>query len=219
MGRKVNPISYRIGVNKKWLANWYTTKNFGDNLVKDFQIRKFLDVKLHFTGVDRIEIERSRGLTDITIHTSRPGIVIGHKGEGITKLQKELAKLTKDKIKVDIKEIKKPEIHAQLMAEQIAYQLERRAHFRRAMKQVLDDITRNSEVLGVKIRIKGRLGGSEIARSETVNYGSLPLQTLRADIDYGFALARTKFGSIGVKVWINKGEIEQPKETDKEETV
>ncbi len=206
MGRKINPISHRIPIRKNWQSNWFSQKDYGKYLVADLLIRKHIDQKLRHAGVGRVEIGRSRGSIDITIFTSRPGIVIGHKGEGVERLQGELKKIGGGKIKLNIKEIRKPEIWAQIMAEQLAYQIERRIHFRRAMKQTLEEIQRNPQVQGAKVKISGRLGGTEISRSEYLTEGSLPLQTLRADIDYGQALARTKYGSIGIKVWINRGE-------------
>jgi small subunit ribosomal protein S3 len=201
-------------LKKNWQSNWFSSKNYGKNLQEDLKIRDFIKKKLQHASVARVEIGRSRGIVEIIVFSSRPGVVIGRKGEGVERLQKELAKITKEKTKIDIKEIRKPEIWAQIMAGQLVYQLERRMAFRRAMKQVLEEIMRNSQIQGARVKIKGRLGGTEIARSESLTEGSIPLQTLRADIDYGFALARTKFGSIGVKVWINRGESKEQREKE-----
>jgi len=212
MSRKVNPTSYRLATRKKWQANWFSSKFFGKYLTSDLKIRKYIDDNLRHAGINNVEIERNRNEVSVTIFTSRPGIVIGHKGEGINKVKTALSKLDEGKIKVNVKEIRKPEIHAQIMAEQVAYQIEKRAPFRRVLKNIMGEIRRNPQALGAKLRISGRLGGTEISRAEHIEEGSLPLQTLRADIDYGFALARTKFGSIGCKVWINRGEYKEDKE-------
>jgi small subunit ribosomal protein S3 len=206
MARKVNPISYRIPINKNWSSKWFSDKNYGDKLQKDIEIRKHIESQYIHAGIGRIEIKRSRGMVEVVILTSRPGIIIGHKGSGIEKLKKNLDKIVDEKLKVDVKEIRKPEVWARVMAEQVAYQIENRIAYRRAMKQVLGEIMRNPQIEGAKIQVSGRLNGAEIARREHISEGSLPLQTLRADIDYSSILAKTKFGSIGVKVWINRGE-------------
>jgi small subunit ribosomal protein S3 len=208
MSRKVNPVSQRLPIKKNWKSNWYSEKGYGDKLQQDFEIRDLIENQFRLAGIGRVEIKRSRGLIDVTIFTSRPGIVIGHKGSGVEKIKKELNKITDEKVKLNVKEIRKPETWARVMAEQVAYQIERRIAYRRAMSQVLSEITRNPQVRGAKINVAGRLNGSEIARSEYVAEGSLPLQTLRADIDFAQVLAKTKFGSIGVKVWINRGEFD-----------
>jgi len=209
MARKVNPISYRIPTNKNWCSKWFSQNDFGGKLQEDIKIRKHIDSQFIYAGIGKIEIKRSRGVVEVAIYTSRPGILIGHKGSGIEKLKKSLDGLTKEKIKVDVKEIRKPELWARCMAEQVAYQIERRIAYRRAMKQIMEEVMRNSQVQGAKIQVAGRLNGAEIARTEHISKGALPLQTLRADIDFSRVLARTKFGSIGIKVWINRGEIKK----------
>jgi len=217
MGRKINPISHRIPVRRSWRANWFSDKKYGQYLQQDLKLRNYLEKRLHHAGIGRIDISHRRGLLEATIFTSKPGIVIGHKGAGIEEIQKGAVTKVGKRIKLNIKEIRKPEIWGQIMAEQLAYQLEKRINFRRAMKQILEEIGRNPEVQGAKVKISGRLGGNEISRSEQISQGSLPLQSLRIDIDYGFALARTKYGSIGVKVWINRGEYKQKSKVDSSE--
>jgi small subunit ribosomal protein S3 len=207
MGQKVNPHGLRIGIIKDWDTKWYANdKNFGDLLVEDVKVRKFIKKKLYISGVSRIEIERAANKLKLNVNTAKPGLVIGKGGTGIEELRKEIELMTGKNVLINITEIKKPEIEAQLVAENIASQLEKRISFRRAMKQAM---TRSMKlgVKGIKTAVAGRLGGAEIARTEHYHEGSIPLQTLRADIDYGFAEADTTYGKIGVKVWIYKGEV------------
>ena len=207
MGQKVNPIGFRVGVYKTWKSRWYADKKqYADLLHEDIKIRSIVKKKLYFTGVPKIIIERASNKCRIKIFTARPGIVIGRKGAEIEKLKEELAKVTQKEIQVDIEEVKTPELEAQLVAENVAQQLEKRVSFRRAMKKAVSS-TMSLGAQGMKIRCAGRLGGAEIARVEGYKEGKVPLHTLRADIDYGFAEAGTTFGLIGVKVWICKGEI------------
>jgi small subunit ribosomal protein S3 len=207
MGQKVNPHGLRIGIIKDWDTKWYANdKNFGDLLVEDVKVRRFIKKKLYISGVSRIEIERAANKLKLNVNTAKPGLVIGKGGTGIEELRKEIELMTGKNVLINITEIKKPEIEAQLVAENIASQLEKRISFRRAMKQAM---TRSMKlgVKGIKTAVAGRLGGAEIARTEHYHEGSIPLQTLRADIDYGFAEADTTYGKIGVKVWIYKGEV------------
>ena len=207
MGQKVNPHGLRVGVIKDWDSKWYAEKDFSDNLVEDYDIRKFLKNKLYSAGVAKIEIERASDRVKIIIHTAKPGVVIGKGGEEIEKTKKELAKIIGNKkIVVDIKEVKRPDKDAQLVAENIALQLENRVSFRRAMKSTMSR-TMKSGAKGIKTAVSGRLGGADMARTEFYSEGTIPLQTLRADIDYGFAEADTTYGKLGVKVWIYKGEV------------
>lgn len=207
MGQKVNPHGLRVGIIKDWDSRWFASdKTFGDTLVEDFKIRKFLKKLLYDAGVPRIEIERKANRILITIHTAKPGIIIGKGGSEIEKLKKKLAALTGKIVNVNIVEVKRPEINAQLVAENIASQLEKRISFRRAMKQAMGR-SMKAGAKGIKTAVSGRLGGAEIARTEHYHEGTIPLQTLRADIDYGFAEADTTYGKIGVKTWIYKGEI------------
>lgn len=207
MGQKVNPISIRLGVNRTWDSRWFATKNFGDLLHEDLKIRKFLTKKLgQQAGVARIVIERPAGIARVTIHSAKPGIIIGKKGADIDSLRTALGKMTKSEVSLNIIEIRKPEIDAKLVAENIANQLERRVMFRRAMKRAVQSAMRLG-ALGIRINCGGRLGGAEIARMEWYREGQVPLHTLRADIDYGVATAFTTMGTCGVKVWIYKGEI------------
>jgi small subunit ribosomal protein S3 len=215
MGQKVNPHGLRVGVIADWDSNWYAESDFADNLVEDYNIRKFLKKKLYSSSVSKIEIERAADKVKVTVHTAKPGMVIGKGGEGIEKLKAEVAKLTKGKLNLEIKEIKRPDGNAQLVAESIAQQLENRVSFRRAMKSCMSRSMKSNFVSGIKISVSGRLGGADMARKETYNEGTIPLQTLRADIDYGFAEADTTYGKVGVKVWIYKGEI-LPKKNKKE---
>ena len=201
MGQKVNPHGLRVGVIKDWDSKWYAEKDFADNLVEDNQIRKFLKKRLYSAGVSKIEIERASERVKVTVYTAKPGVVIGKGGAEIEKVKAELAKYTTKKLVVDIKEIKKPDKDAQLVAENIAQQLENRISFRRAMKSCMSR-TMKSGALGVKTAVAGRLGGADMARTEFYSEGTIPLQTLRADIDYGFAEADTTYGKVGVKVWI-----------------
>ena len=206
MGQKVNPHGLRVGVIKDWDSRWYAEKDFADNLVEDYNIRKFLKKKLFASGVSDIEIERASDRVRVIVHTAKPGVVIGKAGAEIEKLKKDLGKYTDKKVFIDIKEIKRPDREAQLVAENIAQQLENRTSFRRAMKSAMQR-SMKSGVLGIKTCCAGRLGGADIARSEFYSEGTIPLQTLRADIDYGFAEADTTYGKVGVKVWIYKGEV------------
>ena len=206
MGQKVNPHGLRVGVIKDWDSKWYADAEFSDYLVEDYNIRKFLKKKLYSAGVSKIEIERASDRVKVIIYTAKPGVVIGKGGAEIEVTKKELAKLTDKKVMVDIKEIKRPDRDAQLVAENIAQQLENRVSFRRAMKSCVGR-TMKSGAMGIKTCCSGRLGGADIARAEFYSEGTIPLQTLRADIDYGFAEANTTYGKVGVKVWIYKGEI------------
>ena len=206
MGQKVNPHGLRVGVIKDWDSKWYADAEFSDYLVEDYNIRKFLKKKLYSAGVSKIEIERASDRVKVIIYTAKPGVVIGKGGAEIEVTKKELAKLTDKKVMVDIKEIKRPDRDAQLVAENIAQQLENRVSFRRAMKSCMGR-TMKSGAMGIKTCCSGRLGGADIARAEFYSEGTIPLQTLRADIDYGFAEANTTCGKVGVKVWIYKGEI------------
>lgn len=207
MGQKVSPHGLRVGVIKNWDSRWFVRKKDYKNLVfEDYRIRKFLKMKLYQSGIDKIEIERSATRIKINIHCSKPGIVIGKGGNEIAKLKVELENMLKGKVYVNIVEVKTPERKAQLIAESVAFQLERRISFRRAMKQSISKAM-FAGVKGIKIRVAGRLGGADIARSEVYHEGTIPLQTLRADIDYGFSEANTTYGKIGVKVWVYNGEI------------
>lgn len=206
MGQKVNPHGLRLGIIKTWDAKWYAGKDYANNLHEDLKIRKFLKQKLYASGISQIETERAANRTKVTIHTAKPGMVIGRGGSGIEELRKNLKALTGKAIDVNIAEIKHAEMSATLVAENIASQLERRIAFRRAMKQSVGRTMRMG-AKGIKIMCGGRLGGAEIARSESTREGSIPLHTLRADIDYGTAEAHTTYGRVGVKVWIYKGEI------------
>ena len=206
MGQKVNPHGLRVGVIKDWDSKWYAEADFADFLVEDYNIRTYLKKKLYAAGVSKIEIERASDRVKIIIHTAKPGVVIGKGGAEIEKLKAELQKLVSKKLIVDIKEVKRPDRDAQLVAENIAAQLENRVSYRRALKSTMSR-TMKSGALGIKAAVAGRLGGADIARSEFYSEGTIPLQTLRADIDYGFAEADTTYGKLGVKVWIYKGEI------------
>ncbi|NOQ85651.1 MAG: 30S ribosomal protein S3 [Deltaproteobacteria bacterium] len=203
MGQKVHPIGFRLGVNKTWISRWYAENNFGKLLQEDLAIRKFLKKKLYQAGISKIEIERATKKMRINIFTSRPGIVIGRKGSEIDLLKKELQSITDKETSINIHEVKRPEIDAQLVAENVALQLVRRVAFRRAIKRSVSTALKMG-ALGIKISCAGRLGGAEIARREWYREGGVPLHTLRAHIDYGFAEALTTYGLIGVKVWINK---------------
>ena len=206
MGQKVNPHGLRVGIIKDWDSRWYAEKDFADYLVEDHEIRTYLKKRLYNAGVSRMEIERASDRVKIVIYTAKPGVVIGKGGSEIEKVKGELARFTDKKLIIDIKEIKRPDKDAQLVAENIAQQLENRISFRRAMKSCMSR-TMKSGALGVKTAVAGRLGGADMARTEFYSEGTIPLQTLRADIDYGFAEADTTYGKIGVKVWIYKGEI------------
>ena len=207
MGQKVNPHGLRVGVIKDWSAKWYADKsNFADFLVEDNTIRTYIKKKLYSAGIDKIDIERMSKRVRIHVYTSKPGIVIGKGGSSIDALRKEVEKLTTSKVSINIVEVKRPETSAQLTAENIALQLENRVSFRRAMKQAIGKAQKFG-AKGIKVGCSGRLGGAEMARTEHYSEGTIPLQTLRADIDYGFAEADTTYGKIGVKVWIYKGEV------------
>jgi len=206
MGQKVNPHGLRVGIIKDWDSKWYAESDFADCLVEDHEIRKYLKKRLYSAGVSTIEIERASDRVKVIIHTAKPGVVIGKGGAEIEKLRADLQKKISKKLIVDVKEIKRPDKDAQLVAENIAAQLENRVSFRRAMKSAMSR-TMKSGALGIKTAASGRLGGADMARSEFYSDGTIPLQTLRADIDYGFAEANTTYGKVGVKVWIYKGEI------------
>ncbi|MFP3980845.1 MAG: 30S ribosomal protein S3 [Desulfobacterales bacterium] len=208
MGQKVNPISMRLGINRTWSSRWYASKGYANYVYEDHKIRRFLKKKLYHAGISRIEIERSSKRIKLRIFASRPGIVIGKKGAEIEALKKELEKLVSAEVMVDIQEVRKPELDAQLVAENVANQLVRRVAFRRAMKRCVSSAMRFG-AKGIKIICSGRLGGAEMARIEWYKEGRIPLHTLRADIDYGLAVAETTYGTIGVKVYIFKGEILQ----------
>ena len=207
MGQKVNPHGMRVGVIKDWDSRWFAEgKDFSDNLVEDYNIRKFLKKKLEAAAISKIELERAADRLRVIIYTAKPGVVIGKGGAEIDKLKAEIQKFTTKKLLVDIKEIKRPDKDAQLVAESIAAQLENRVSFRRAVKQAIQR-TMRAGALGIKASVGGRLSGADIARTEFYSEGTIPLQTIRADIDYGFAEADTTYGKLGVKVWIYKGEV------------
>ncbi|NLV92193.1 MAG: 30S ribosomal protein S3 [Firmicutes bacterium] len=207
MGQKVNPIGFRVGVIRDWDSKWHANrKSYAEFLHEDLRIRKLIKERFYTAGISRVEIERAANRVKINIHTGRPGMVIGRGGSEVDKLRKDLESATGRQIQINIVEVKRPETDAQLVAENIAFQLERRISFRRAMRQALQRAM-NLGAKGTKIAVAGRLGGAEIARTEWISEGSIPLHTLRADIDYGFAEANTTYGKIGVKVWIYKGEV------------
>jgi small subunit ribosomal protein S3 len=206
LGQKVNPIGFRLGIIKTWESRWYSDKKYAEYIREDFNLRKFIKKKLFHAGISKIEIERSTKRIRLRIHTARPGIVIGKKGSEIERLKKELEGKVSQEIMIDIQEVRKPEVDAQLVAENVAMQIERRVAFRRAMKRGVTSAIRFG-ALGIKIICAGRLGGAEMARTEWYREGRVPMHTLRADIDYGFIEARTTYGIIGVKVFIFKGEI------------
>ena len=206
MGQKVNPIGFRIGVNRTWDSRWFADKEYGSLLHEDVRIREYIEEKLSQAGVSRVVIERPAKRARITIHTARPGVVIGKKGADIENLRQELSKMTGGDVTLNIVEIRKPEIDAKLVADNIAQQLSRRVAFRRAMKRAVQSAMRLGAE-GIRIKCGGRLGGVEIARAEWYREGRVPLHTLRADIDYGTATAQTTYGACGVKVWVFKGEI------------
>ena len=214
MGQKTHPIGIRLGIIKTWDSRWFAKKGYRDLLLEDLTIRKTLKEKLFHAGVPKIEIERAGQNMRVIIYTARPGIIIGKKGAEVEKLRKDLKDMTKKEVSIDIKEIRKPEVDAQLVAENVALQLEKRVAFRRAMKKSIASAMRFG-ILGVKIACSGRLAGAEIARSEWYREGRVPLHTFRADINYGFARASTTYGVIGVKVWMYRGDIlpeSRPKE-------
>ena len=207
MGQKVHPIGFRLGFNKTWRSRWYAEKEYADLLHEDVKLKQELKKRFSHAGVSRVEIERAANKLKISIYTSRPGIIIGRKGQEVDKLKQEVQKRTGKEVFINIQEILKPELDAQLVCESVALQLEKRIAFRRAMRKAVDAALRFG-AKGIKVRVSGRLNGAEIARSEWYLHGQLPLHTLRADIDYGFHEARTNFGQIGVKCWIYKGELD-----------
>ena len=207
MGQKVNPHGMRVGVIKDWDSRWFANKAaFGDTLVEDYNVRNYIKKNLYAAGVPRIEIERFADRVRIHVHCAKPGIVIGRGGENIEKLRLDIEKMMKKSVSINIMEVKSPDMDAQLVAESISSQLENRASYRRAMKQAIGRAMKLG-AKGIKVMVSGRIGGAEIARSESYHEGTIPLQTIRADIDYGFAEAATTYGRIGVKVWIYKGEV------------
>lgn len=215
MGQKVNPHGLRVGVISEWDSKWFAEGDFADNLIEDYNIREFLKKKLYSAGISKIEIERPVGKVKVVVYTAKPGVVIGKGGAEIEKLKTEVAKLTSKKVIIDIQEIKRPDTDAQLVAENIATQLENRVSFRRAMKSAMGR-SMKAGAQGIKAACSGRLGGADMARTEFYSEGTIPLQTLRADIDYGFAEADTTYGKIGVKVWIYHGEVLPTKKAKKE---
>ena len=210
MGQKVHPIGFRLGFNKTWRSRWYAEKDYANLLHEDVKLKKELKKRFAHAGVSRVDIERAANKLKISIFTSRPGIIIGRKGQEVDKLKQEIQKRTGKEVFINIQEILKPELDAQLVSESVALQLEKRIAFRRAMRKAVDAALRFG-AKGIKVRVSGRLNGAEIARSEWYLHGQLPLHTLRADIDYGFSEARTNFGQIGVKCWIYKGELDAPR--------
>ena len=215
MGQKVHPYGFRLGYNKTWISNWYARKGYSEQLIEDMSLRKHIFKTLSHAGISKVEIERSANRVRINIHTARPGIIIGKKGLEVDRLKEELQKVMSGKqINLNIKEVRRAELDAALIAQNIALQLEKRVSFRRAMKKSVISALRFG-AKGIKIRVSGRLGGAEIARSEWYREGRVPLHTLRADIDYGTAVSNTTFGIIGVKVWIYKGDILPVKEAEK----
>jgi len=216
MGQKVNPHGIRVGVIKDWSSNWYAGKDFADFLVEDYKIREFLKKKLYDAGVGNIDIERTSDRVIIIVSTSQPGIVIGKGGADVDRLKVEVQKLSKQKVDLKVKEIKKADLNAQLVAEKIAKDLEARISFRRAMKSAMGRTMKNG-AKGIKTSVSGRLGGADMARTEFYSEGTIPLQTLRADIEYGFAEADTTYGKVGVKCWIYLGEVLPTKGNNKKE--
>ena len=218
MGQKVNPHGLRVGVIKGWESNWYADKDYEKFLLEDIKIREFIKEKLFLSGISKVDIERASNKARITIYTAKPGMVIGRQGSNIELLKKDLKKMTDANVDINIQEIKQPDMDATLVAENIASQLERRIAFRRAMKQCVGRTMRVG-AKGIKVKVGGRLGGAEIARSESYREGSIPLQTLRANIDYGVTAAHTTYGAIGIKVWIYKGELAPGQVVDENENV
>jgi small subunit ribosomal protein S3 len=210
MGQKVHPTGFRLGYNKTWRSRWYADKDYADLLFEDVALKADLKKRFNHAGVSRIEVERAANKLKITIFTSRPGIIIGRKGQEVDKVKQDIQKKTGKEVFINIQEILKPELDAQLVCESVALQLEKRIAFRRAMRKAVDAAMRFG-AKGIKVRVSGRLNGAEIARSEWYLNGQLPLHTLRADIDYGFAEAKTAFGRIGVKTWIYKGDQDAPR--------
>ncbi len=218
MGQKTHPIGFRLGVNKTWKSRWFSVREYVNFLHEDLKLRSFLKDKLRHAGISKIEIERVANKAKINIHTARPGIVIGKKGTGIDQVRAEVQKISKSEIFINILEVRKAEADAQLVAESIADQLEKRVAFRRAMKKAMSQAFKFG-VNGIKIQCSGRLGGAEIARTERYAEGSVPLHTLRADIDYGFAEAYTTYGQIGIKVWVYRGEVLSKKSAPQQQEV
>lgn len=218
MGQKVNPVGLRLKVNKTWDSRWYAKDGYGEKLHEDIKIRKYIQKTLKAAGIARVVIERPAKKAHISIHTARPGIVIGKKGADIEKIKKDISRFTKDEVSINIVEVRKPELDATLVAQSIAEQLERRVTFRRAMKRSVQAALRLG-ALGIRINCSGRLGGNEIARMEWYREGRVPLHTLRADVDYGIGLALTTYGIIGIKVWIFKGEILGKQDEEKEKAL
>ncbi|MDH7481854.1 MAG: 30S ribosomal protein S3 [Armatimonadota bacterium] len=206
MGQKVHPIGFRIGVIRDWESKWYADKGYAANLLEDIQIRRYIKKKLFAAAISRIEIERAANRIKVTLHTARPGIIIGRGGKGVDELRLALEKMTGKQVHVSVQEIRRPELDAQLVAESIAAQIEKRVSYKRAMRQAVLRTMRMG-AKGIKVTVSGRLAGAEMARSESDKQGKIPLQTLRADIDYGFTEARTTYGNIGVKVWIYRGDV------------
>ena len=206
MGQKVNAIGFRVGINKQTDSRWYAERDFADKLHEDIKITQYIKKALNAAGVSKVVIERPNKKASVTIHAARPGVVIGKKGADIDKIKKDLAKFTKDEVNVNILPVPKPELDSTLVAESVAQQLEKRVAFRRAMKRAVQSCLRLG-ALGIRINVSGRLGGAEIARMEWYREGRVPLHTLRADVDYGVARAETAYGTIGIKVWIYKGDI------------
>jgi len=206
MGQKTHPVGIRLGIIKSWNSRWYEEKNYAKWLHEDIRLREFIKEKLHHAGISKVEIERAANKVKVNIHTARPGIVIGRGGKGVEELKKQVQRLTESEVFLNIQEVRKAEIDAQLVAESVATQLERRIAFRRAMKKAVSTAMKFG-AKGIKIMSGGRLGGSEMSRSEWYREGRVPLHTLRADIDYGFAEAKTTYGRIGVKCWVFRGEV------------
>lgn len=212
MGQKVNPIGLRLGINRTWDSRWFTEKNYAEWLHEDMKVRKFVKKELYAAGIAKVVLERAPGKLKVTVHTARPGIVIGKGGAGIEELKKKVERLTASAVFINIIEVRKPEMDAQLVAESIAQQLEKRVAFRRAMKKAIGQALKFG-AKGIKVNLGGRLGGAEIARVERYHEGRVPLHTLRADIDFGYTQAHTTYGVIGVKVWVYKGEIFEEKQS------
>jgi small subunit ribosomal protein S3 len=206
MGQKVNPHGLRVGIIKEWDSVWYSAKDYSNYLVEDYNLRKYIKNKLYSSGISRIVISRTPDKVKLTVYTAKPGVIIGRNGQAVLELSSQLQKMTKQKVLINIEEIKRSELDAQLVSESIARELENRVSFRRAMKQAMSR-TMKMGMKGIKTQVSGRLGGADMARTEHYHEGTIPLHTLRANIDYGFAEANTTFGKIGVKVWIYKGEI------------
>lgn len=206
MGQKVHPKGFRIGIIRDWDSNWYADRDYTDLLHEDYKVRNYIKTRFYAAGISKVEIQRTGNRVRITIHTAKPGIIIGRGGTEVENLKQMLNSMTKKNVNINIQEIRKPELDAQIVAENMAQQLEKRVSFRRAMKQSVGRSMRIGAI-GIKVAVSGRLGGAEIARTEWYAEGKVPLHTLRADIDYGFAEANTTYGKIGIKVWINRGEI------------